>query len=257
MFLLVVAVGVVSMLLLALFLVGIIPGLSTGSSGTKSGVRYEVNFFQSGLPTGTTWSVTLGGTTQTSQGAVDAFEESNGTYSFSLGTVQGYSGSPASGNVTVSGSRQTIDLTFTATSSTPLGTVFAWGIPINATGVSTTGCASTVGHYCYTIEIVGAGDGVSTYNVQLSLRNSVGGTVAWPAVTISLVSPSTAAVVATYSTGNSTWSLVPPFTGALAAGYTVVIYTSTLGSGAGLLGDQLVAIGADGFTGTVPSSTFT
>ncbi len=90
------------------------------------------------------------------------------------------------------------------TGTAPLGTNFSWGQPVNATGTSPTGCGSASGHYCYTIEIAGAGGGVSTSNFQLALRNSLGSTVAWPTgVSVYLISPTVATYVASYSTSAS------------------------------------------------------
>ena len=142
--------------------------------------------------------------------------------------------------------------------STPLGTDFAWGTPINSTGVSVPGCTSTVGHYCYAIEIAGAGGGVNTSDFFLSLRNSVGTTVAWPSggVTVSLLSPTVESPVATYDTMTASWTLVPPYSGNLGGGFTIVLYTGATGAGQGLFGDELLAIGTNGFSGTVPSNAF-
>jgi flagellin-like protein len=140
-------------------------------------------------------------------------------------------------------------------SSAPLGTNFSWGQPINATGTTPTGCTAATGHYCYTIEI--AGSSVTTSNIVLSLRNSVGSTVAWPGTpTISLISPTVSTAVATYSTSTSGWTLAGGFSGTISGGFSLVIYTSGVGAGAGLYGDQVVAIGASGYSGSVPSSSF-
>lgn len=64
---------------------------------------YPVTFTESGLPTGTTWSVTLGGTNRTSPGATVVALETNGTYGFSVASVPGYVPSPLSGSVTIKG----------------------------------------------------------------------------------------------------------------------------------------------------------
>jgi len=141
------------------------------------------------------------------------------------------------------------------TGSAPLGTNFSWGQPFNASGTTPTGCASAA-LYCYSIEIAGAGGGVSTSNFQLALRNSFGATVGWTTDTISLISPSVATAVATYSTATSSWTLVGTFTGTIAGGFSIVIQPSAATHAAGLLGDQLVAIGLNGYSGTVPSAAF-
>jgi len=143
------------------------------------------------------------------------------------------------------------------TGSAPLGTNFSWGTPYNTTGVASTGCGGATTYYCYSIEIAGAGGGVSTSNFQLALRNSVGATVAWPTVTsIDLISPSVVAPVATYSTATNAWTLVAPFTGGIGGGFTIVVQTTTVGSGHGIFGEQMVAIGINGYSGTVPSGSF-
>ncbi|HXW66390.1 MAG TPA: archaellin/type IV pilin N-terminal domain-containing protein [Thermoplasmata archaeon] len=145
--------------------------------------------------------------------------------------------------------------------TSPLGTDFGWGQPNNATGTTPVGCAATT-LYCYSVEIVGIGGGITMSSLTLSLRNALGSTVAWPgatAPTISLISPTTAAAVATYATGTSSWTPVGSFNGLLASGMTVVVYLSTgpaTGTHIGLLGDSIVAIGGSGWSGTVISSAF-
>ena len=65
--------------------------------------KYAVTFMETGLPSGTSWSVTLDGTAQNSTADTITFMEPNGTFSFSVGLVTGYAVSLSSGNVTVSG----------------------------------------------------------------------------------------------------------------------------------------------------------
>jgi flagellin-like protein len=156
------------------------------------------------------------------------------------------------------------------TGSAPLGTNFSWGSPVNTTGVASTGCGTTGGTshaFCYSIEI--AGSSVTTSNFILALRNSAGATVAWPvAVTageattpgasqISLISPTQAAPQAGYGTAAAGWSLATGFSGSVSGGFTVVIYlVGAVGTNAGLFGDELVAIGASGYSGSVVSNAF-
>ncbi|HTT44533.1 MAG TPA: archaellin/type IV pilin N-terminal domain-containing protein [Thermoplasmata archaeon] len=143
------------------------------------------------------------------------------------------------------------------TGSAPLGTNFAWGTPVNATGTQPTGCTYTTGtHYCYTIEVLPNG-GLTTSNIQFSLRNSLGSTTSWPTgVTISLTSPSTAGVLATYSTTSSGWTPAAGFNGVIPNGGGISILTAAQGATNGLLGDEIVAIGVSGYSGTVPSASF-
>jgi flagellin-like protein len=150
----------------------------------------------------------------------------------------------------------------------PLGTNFGYGTAINDTGVKTLGCGTT--GYCYGVEI-NVGGGLTISNFILSLKNPTGSTVAWPAAVaattaacaaaaptaacIQLVSPTSSTPVAVYSTASSGWSAVGTFTGTITSGSSIVIYFNTA-AGAGLLGDQLVAVGSSGYSGTVASGTF-
>ena len=76
--------------------------------------KYAVTFMETGLPSGTSWSVTLDGTAQNSTADTITFMEPNGTFSFSVGLVTGYAVSLSSGNVTVSGKAVNESVSFTA-----------------------------------------------------------------------------------------------------------------------------------------------
>ena len=73
-------------------------------SSIRFSVTYLIAFVESGLPAGTLWSATLAGTEQYSTGSQILFSEPNGTYSYSVSTLAGYSVSPAAGSLTISGS---------------------------------------------------------------------------------------------------------------------------------------------------------
>jgi DNA-binding beta-propeller fold protein YncE len=103
----------------------------TGGSVTVSGAartlrigfsavpaRYALTFSEVGLPTGTTWSITLGGIQTSGQNSTIVFLESNASYAFTVGTVSGFTVSTASSSVTVDGAPQTVTLTFTANAPT-------------------------------------------------------------------------------------------------------------------------------------------
>lgn len=86
-----------------------------------SSVVYPVTFQESGLPTGTAWSVTLQGATNSSTLSSVGFVEPNGTFAFQVAPVPGYSASVSMGNVTVQGSAPApVVITFT---SVPLSIV--------------------------------------------------------------------------------------------------------------------------------------
>jgi len=164
------------------------------------------------------------------------------------------------------------------TGAAPLGTNFSWGTPVNATSVSTTGCGAvgTAHAFCYSIEVAGAS--VTTANFILTLRNAIGATLAWPAsgattspctavattAQICLISPTSSTPVAAYNTATAGWTNTASFSGAVSGGFYIVIYLvggTTAGTGAGgdagLLGAQIVAVGASGYSGSVPSNSFT
>jgi hypothetical protein len=75
---------------------------------------YTVTFSETGLPTGTTWSVRLGTDTQYSSTAAIVFHAPNGTLPYAIPAVAGYSGGTATGNVTIAGTSSTVDVTFAA-----------------------------------------------------------------------------------------------------------------------------------------------
>jgi hypothetical protein len=75
---------------------------------------YSVEFVEQGLPTGTSWSVDLGGTTVASTTTTVQFNETNGTYAFTLSTVSGFTAN-STGQITVSGTAVTWNLTFSNT----------------------------------------------------------------------------------------------------------------------------------------------
>lgn len=65
---------------------------------------YLITFTETGLPAGTNWSVILQGENHSSEGSILQFIDPNGTYSFRVGGVPGFSAVPAGGPVTVGGS---------------------------------------------------------------------------------------------------------------------------------------------------------
>ena len=75
---------------------------------------YSVTFAESGLPAGTRWSVTQNGVTMSSATGSIVFTEPNGSYAFTVGSVSGYTASPSSGTVAVSGAAVNEAITFTA-----------------------------------------------------------------------------------------------------------------------------------------------
>ena len=91
-------------------------GGSQSIPATFSLVKYTVTFTESGLPSGTSWSVTFNGSTLSSTTNTISFTASNGTYSYSIGSASGYTASPSSANITVNGKNASQSITFSASS---------------------------------------------------------------------------------------------------------------------------------------------
>ena len=96
----IVAVVVVGGLLFA----GVIPMRPSSRGGGGSQPTYQVTFAEAGLPSGSTWSVTLAGSTTSSTNSTIAFDKSNGTFAFRVSPPAGYTAAPALGSMTVNGS---------------------------------------------------------------------------------------------------------------------------------------------------------
>lgn len=113
--------------------------------GTALVPPIPVTFTESGLPSGTSWSVTFAGNTEAGTGTSISFNESNGTYPYTIGTLPGYNATPASGSVTVQGFPQTVAVTFGpfvygvrfVESGLPGGTL--WAVIFNATPSASNG----------------------------------------------------------------------------------------------------------------------
>ncbi len=91
--------------------------------------HYLVTFFESGLPNGTAWSVTVAGTLWSSTGLPIIFPEPNGTYRFTVTPIPAYLADPPSGNLTVDGSALVEEITFTPFSAEFVVTFVAQGLP--------------------------------------------------------------------------------------------------------------------------------
>lgn len=123
------------------------PGLPppiAGSTALSSvepfgGIPYPVTFSESGLPANTNWSVTLNGATSSSSGAAIQFAEFDGNYSFSIGTLPGYTASPQSGSVNVNGGPVSRAIAFSSAASAPFGwnSITFLGLPVWETAAIT------------------------------------------------------------------------------------------------------------------------
>ncbi|MHB8544696.1 MAG: ice-binding family protein [Leptospirales bacterium] len=78
---------------------------------------FNVTFTESGLSSGTSWTVTFNGSTSSSTTDAISFTAANGTYSYSIGSVSGYTLATSSGNITVNGNNVSQNVTFTSSSN--------------------------------------------------------------------------------------------------------------------------------------------
>jgi len=99
-------------------------GNATGIQLRSSSAQYPVVFNENGLSNRTSWSVTMNGTTLTSEHPDITFSEPNGTYSFTVGAPQGFSLSPSSGTISVDGAGNHQTILFTLPWSTSSVTVY-------------------------------------------------------------------------------------------------------------------------------------
>ena len=86
--------------------------LTVGITWTQILTFYTVTFTESGLPSATLWQVTLNGTLGNSTGSSISFPEPNGTYSYSISVVPGYSAAPSTGSVPVTGAGVSVPILF-------------------------------------------------------------------------------------------------------------------------------------------------
>jgi hypothetical protein len=95
-----------------------VAGASVSAAVTWA-MAYAVTITEQGLPSGTSWSVTLGGNQQTSSSTTITFTVPNGSYPFTVGAVSGYGSSPSQGTIAVSGAAvaKTIDFAPPSSSS--------------------------------------------------------------------------------------------------------------------------------------------
>ena len=126
----------------------------------------NVNFKESGLEPNTQWSVSLGYQTETSTSSEISFLTGNGSYSFTIGSVTGYSTSPSSGTIAVSGKNVAEDIAFASEytitfSETGLAYSTTWSVDL--AGITESSSSSSIiftvtdGDYSYSVL------GVSSY----------------------------------------------------------------------------------------------
>lgn len=169
--------------------VAVVPGYSSSSSSGSVDVAGEavnksvkftllapdefvVAFSETGLPAGTNWNVTLAGAVASSTGSEVQFTKENGTYSYTVGSVDGYDLSSVSGTVKVAGGGQTVPVSYVVIPATLYPITFAetglpsgtnWSVTVGTTFLATTAASLVLdeanGSYGYE---VGSVSGYST-----------------------------------------------------------------------------------------------
>ena len=91
--------------------------VSIAFAKVSTGATFAVTFTETGLPAGTSWSVTLNGFPKSSTTDTITFQEPNGSYAFTAGSVSGYTVSPSPGTIRVNGAAVSQPITFTSSTS--------------------------------------------------------------------------------------------------------------------------------------------
>ncbi len=148
---------------------------------------YSVHFSESGLPQGTAWSVTFNGSKLSSTTAQIEFSAHNGSYSYNVESVGGYSLSKSIGTIIVNGQNVSVSVQFSRVSY--VATFHTVGLPSgitwylnfsNGQSYSSNGSSISVnvanGTYTYTISNV-SGYNVSRNHGSLSVNGQNPGAV--------------------------------------------------------------------------------
>ncbi|MGC8506474.1 MAG: hypothetical protein ACP5NK_07210 [Thermoplasmata archaeon] len=93
-----------------------IDGSSVSISVKFSPVVYQVTISETGLPANSTWTVTVNGHEYNVTGTYTTLSLTNGTYSYSVSYLSGYSITNRTGNITVSGSAASVNVKFSPVS---------------------------------------------------------------------------------------------------------------------------------------------
>lgn len=141
--------------------------------GFRAVAPHPITFLESGLPTGTTWSVVVNGTNQSSSHSTIAFFEPNGSYPYAIGRISGWTTATYNGTVTESGGWTNVSVLWTqvvtfgvtfAETGLPTGT--AWNVTIAGAARATTASSMTFsepnGTYLFVVPPVSVG-GVPAY----------------------------------------------------------------------------------------------
>jgi hypothetical protein len=90
---------------------------------------YQVAVTESGLPSGTSWSLTFNSVVQTSASSTMYLNALNGSFGYSVGAVSGFLPNPGSGTLTVAGENATLGVAFSQSGITYSITFTEHGLP--------------------------------------------------------------------------------------------------------------------------------
>jgi|GEM_PF-1428084 len=121
---------------------------------------YSVTFSETGLPSGTSWSVTLGPETSSSNTNTNTFSMANGFYTFNISKLNGYTSNPSSSSITVNGTNVRISVSVSP----------SWRLPSAPMNASATGAPNAIVLKWEPPNDNGAppsfvGNGIETYNI--------------------------------------------------------------------------------------------
>ena len=146
---------------------------------TFSTLTFGVTFTESGLPSGTSWAITLNGTPQSSSTSTITFAETNGTFAFTAGSIVNYSVNPSEGTVTVNGSAAEEAITYVHGGPVPYRVTFKetglpsgtnWAITLNGTqhtsSSNTIPLSETNGTYRYIATVAAYGGTNRSFEVN-------------------------------------------------------------------------------------------
>ena len=145
-------------------------GASVSQSIALTEVTYSVTLTETGLSSGTNWSVTLAGLTKYSTSTTITFNEPNGTYTYTVSNTSNYYTSSYSGTLRVSGAAQSESIAYQHYSYitgtvTPSNAV----ITINGNPVTVTSGSFTVAVTAGTYALAASSSGYTTYYSNFTL----------------------------------------------------------------------------------------
>jgi hypothetical protein len=141
---------------------------------TFTQVTYLVTFSETGLPSGMSWYLNFSnGSSYKISSASTSFELPNGTYSYVISNISGFSVEPSSGSVIISGNQATVSVAFTSLKGFLEGTMKTPGasISINGTVYPVTNGRFNISLNPGTYVVHVSAPGYSTYVTNVSISS--------------------------------------------------------------------------------------